>query len=173
MQLLQVDTRAAPRLLMPCLAPLFLTQQQERTFLTQQERTFPPSYSHALSCHPSPSDARTLLPCCLHPSSFLLSVFSGAASLVSLSLSLSDGASSNNSDSEAEEDVGVDDMQTFEPGALPAAKAADKEEMEEEEEGGGGTGGALGGTGGTANSTNAQDKESSSDEFEDDDMDKY
>ena len=139
-----------------------------------KERTFPPSYTQALSCHPSPSDARTLLPCCLHPSCVLLSVFSGAASLVSLSLSLSlsDGESSNNSDSEAEEDVGVDDMQTFEPGALPAAKAADKEEMEEEE-GGGGTGGSLGGTGGTANSTSAQDKESSSDEFEDDDMDKY
>jgi hypothetical protein len=169
MQLLLGDARAAPRLLMPCLAPLFLTQQQERAFFTQQERTFLPSYS----CHPSPSDARTLLPCCLHPSSFLLSVFFGAASPVSLSLSLSDGASSNNSDSEAEEDVGVDDMQTFEPGALPAAKAADKEVMEEEEEGGGGTGGALGETGGTATSTNAQDKESSSDEFEDDDMDKY
>ena len=75
MQLLLGDARAAPRLLILCSAPLCLTQQQERTFLTQQERTFPPSYSHALSCHPSPSDARTLLPCCLHASSFFLSVF--------------------------------------------------------------------------------------------------
>jgi hypothetical protein len=164
MQLLLGDARAAPLWLIPCSAPLF--QQKSALF-----HHHTPKHSHVI---PLPL---TLAPFC-HAACIPL-VFFSLFFLVrlpwslSLSLPLSDGESSNNSDSEAEEDVGVDDMQNFEPGALPAVEAADKEEMEEEEEGGGGTGGALGGTGGTANSTSAQDKESSSDEFEDDDMDKY